>query len=47
MGLCDDLELGEEEIDVHIRLIHFVVQHKITQHCKAIILQFLLNDGSY
>ena len=29
-----------EEIQVYIQLIHFIVQKKLTQHCKAIILQF-------
>ena len=49
--LCDDLEEwgreggreaqegGDMEIYVYIELIHFVVQQKLTQHCKAIILQ--------
>ena len=47
---CDDLEgwmvggvggrLQREGIYVYIELIHFVVQQKLTQHCKAIILQF-------
>ena len=30
-----------EGIYVYIRLIHFAVQQKITQHCKATIFQFL------
>ena len=49
--LCDDLEGWDREggreaqerggmgIYVCIQLIHFVVQQKLTQHCKAIILQ--------
>ena len=47
--LCDDLEewdarcwggrLTREEIYVYLYLIHIVVQQKLTQHCKAIILQ--------
>ena len=49
--LCDDLEGwdgeggreaqegGDMGMYVHIELIHFVVQQKLTQHCKAIILQ--------
>ena len=47
---CDDLEgwmvggvggrLQREGIYVYIELIHFVVQQKLTQHCKAIILEF-------
>ena len=50
MLLCDDLEGGpeveggrshkKEGIYVRIQLIHVVVQQKLTQHCKAIILQF-------
>ena len=46
--LCDDLEgksgeegrLKREGLYVYIRLIHFVVQQKLTQHGKVIILQF-------
>ena len=30
----------EEGIYVHMWLIHFAVQQKLTQHCKATILQF-------
>ena len=49
--LCDHLEGwdrecgreaqegGDMEIYVFIELIHFVIQQKLTQHCKAIILQ--------
>ena len=49
--LCDDLEEWDREggrevqeggdvgIYVYIYLIHFVIQQKLTQHCKAIILQ--------
>ena len=49
--LCDDLvgwdreggreaqEGGDMGIYVYIQLIHFVIQQKLTQHCKAIILQ--------
>ena len=45
--ICDDLEgwngggerLQREGIHVYIELIHGVVQPKLTQHCKAIILQ--------
>ena len=29
-----------EGLYVYIELIHFIVQQKLTQHCKAIILQF-------
>ena len=46
--LCDDLEgksgkerrLKREGLYVYIWLIHFVVQQKLTQHGKVIILQF-------
>ena len=48
--LCDDLEGGwgggvrgkskREGTYVYLGLIHFVVQQKLIQHCKAIILQF-------
>ena len=49
--LCDNLEGWDREdgreaqeegdmgIYVYLQLIHFVVQQKLTQHCKAIILQ--------
>ena len=33
-------EVQEAGMYVHIWLIHIVVQQKITQHCKAIIVQF-------
>lgn len=29
-----------EGIYVYISLIHFIAQQKVTQHCKAIVLQF-------
>ena len=32
-------EGGDMEIYVYIWLIHFVIQQKLSQHCKAIILQ--------
>ena len=32
--------LKREGIYVNIQLIHFVVELKLTQHCKAVILQF-------
>ena len=32
--------LKREWIYVNIQLIHFVVELKLTQHCKAVILQF-------
>ena len=47
--LCGDLEgrdgvgvggrLTRKGIYVYIQQIHFVVQQKLTQHCKAIIVQ--------
>ena len=47
--LCGDLEgrdgvgvggrLKRRGIYVYIQQIHFVVQQKLTQHCKAIIVQ--------
>ena len=49
--ICDHLGGGDREggretqeggdmvIYVYIQLIHFVVQQKLTQHCKAIIFQ--------
>ena len=49
MVLCYDLEgraagekgrrLKREGIYVYLQLIHFVIQQKLMQHCKAIILQ--------
>ena len=32
-------EGGDMEIHVFMQLIHFAIQQKLTQHCKAIILQ--------
>ena len=32
-------EGGDMGIYIYIQLIHFVVQQKLTEHCKAIILQ--------
>ena len=32
-------ELKRDGIYVCVKLIHFVVQQKLTHHCKAIILQ--------
>ena len=50
---CDDLEgwdgggvqgrLKREGIHVYIWLIHFIVQQKLAQHCKAIILPKKVN----
>ena len=49
--LCDHLEGWDREggrempeggdmgIYVYVKLIHFVIQQKLTHHCKAIILQ--------
>ena len=36
-------ESRSEEIDVYLKLTHVVVQQKLTQHCKAIILQLKEN----
>ena len=38
-GDLNGKEIQEEGILGHVRLIHFAVQQKITQHCKATILQ--------
>ena len=32
-------EGGDMGIYVYLKLIHFIVQQKLTQHCKATILQ--------
>ena len=32
-------EAQREGIDVYLKLIHIVVQQKVTQRCKAILLQ--------
>ena len=46
--LCDELDGWDGEVRgsskregicVYRELIHFIVQQKLTQHCKAIILQ--------
>ena len=51
MVLCDHLkgwnreggretqEGGDTGIYVYVELIHFIIQQKLTHHCKAIILQ--------
>ena len=39
--------LKREGIYVYIQLIHFVVQQKLTQHCKTIIVQFLKIQGNH
>ena len=39
--------LKREGIYVYIQLIHFVVQQKLTQHCKTIIVQFLKIHGNH
>lgn len=42
LGRCDGGEReggSRDRIYVYIELIHAVVQQKLTQHCKAIILQ--------
>ena len=35
------------DICVHIWLMHAVVQQKLTQHCKAITLQFKNNEKKF
>ena len=40
MGKALGRRLKKDGIYVYIQLIHFVVQQKLTQHCKAIILQW-------
>ena len=39
----------KEGMYVYIELIHFVVQQKLTQHCKASLLQLksILQDLTY
>ena len=32
-----------EGIYVHVELIHAVIQQRLTQHCKALILQLKIN----
>ena len=39
--------LKREGIYVSIQLIHVVVQQKLTQYCKAIILQLKINLKKY
>ena len=48
--LCDNLERWDggqwderEGIYVYLWLIRFVIQQKPTKHCKAIILQLIMN----
>ena len=36
-------EAQEGGVDIYMELIHVVVQQKLTQHCKAIILQLKIN----
>ena len=38
-GGSETQEGGDMGIYVYLELIHFVIQQKLTQHCKAIILQ--------
>ena len=38
-GERESQEVGDMGIYVYVQLIHFVIQQKLTQHCKAIILQ--------
>ena len=39
--------LKREWIYMYIEPTHFVVQHKLTQHCKAIILQLKKKPHMY
>ena len=53
--LCDDLEgwdavveggrLKKEGICVYVWLIHFIAQQKLTQHCRATILQLKIKQS--
>ena len=36
--------LKREGIVIHIKLIHAVVQQKLTQHCKAIVFQLKIKS---
>ena len=38
-GVRETQEGGDIDIYVNVQLIHFVIQQKLTQQCKAIILQ--------
>ena len=48
--MWEDLPVLEvRDICIYIYLIHFIVQQKLIQHCKAIIFQFkkhILNETS-
>ena len=43
-GDSNESKSEEEEIHVYVQLIHFVVQQKLTRHCKAARLQWKLKD---
>ena len=53
--LYDDLEgwdgvvvggrLKKEGTCVYVRLIHFIAQQKLTQHCKATLLQLKIKQS--
>ena len=48
--LCGDLngkEIQKKRICVYLQLIHFAVQQKLTQHCKATILQSNFKKEEY
>ena len=45
MGVRVEGRSKREGIYVYIWLIHFTVQQKLTQHCKAIILQFIKKNN--
>ena len=38
-GVTETQEGEDMGIYVYVKLIHFVIQQKLTHHCKAIILQ--------
>ena len=39
--------LGREGVDIYLQLIHVVVQQKLAQHCKAVILQLKIKKIYY
>ena len=39
VGMERGRKFKRERIYVYIRLIYFIVQQKLTQHCEAVILQ--------
>ena len=53
MVLCEDLDEWDgrdektEGTNADVQLIHFIVQQKLTQHCKAIYLQLKKKPHRY